>query len=329
MIDVSIVIPVYNAEKYLDACIESILQQTGVSTEIFLVDDGSSDASPTICDRYAEKYDNITTIHQVNSGQSVARNTGLKRACGRYVTFTDNDDKMLPSMLNKMVAAADKHNADIVCCNYQEIDEYGIISRTEESTNKEYVLDHEEALIHFYSKNKIFSQCWSKLYRRQMLADNHIENEPVRYDEDLIFNIKAFKAACTTVIVDEPLFLYTNRTDSVVHSHWRYKKYMDRYIDDNIRRLKLTAASTRTESEQVKKWAMVHMLMYYNQLIGRVAAFPEYYSDKRIKDCIRFIRKNRATLNEYYTKCGFSKLGKMLVLFLPSGLYMRYRKTKL
>lgn len=327
MIDVSVVIPVFNTEKFLSTCIESVLQQEGVTTEIFLVDDGSTDSSGAICDSYAKKYDNISVIHQTNSGQSVARNTGLKRAHGRYVTFTDNDDKMLPSMLSKMVAAADKHNADIVCCNYNEIDENGVISYAE-STNEEYILNHEEALVHFYSKDKIYSQCWSKLYRRQMLFDFHIENEPVRYDEDLIFNIKAFKAAKTTIIVDEPLFLYTNRTDSVVHSHWRYKKYMDRYIDDNLRRLKLTAESVRTESERVKEWAMVHMLMYYNQLIGRVAAFSEYHSDKRIKDCIRFIRNNRPTLNKYYAKCGFSRLGKTLILYLPSGLYMRYRKTK-
>lgn len=327
MIDVSVVIPVYNAEKSLDACIESILQQKGVATEIFLVDDGSTDASAAICDRYSKEYANISVVHIKNSGQSVARNTGLKMAQGRYVTFTDSDDKMLPEMLNKMVAAGDKHNADIICCNYHEIDENGIISHTE-STDREYILNHEEALIHFYSKDKIYSQCWSKLYRRQMLVDCHVENEPVRYDEDLIFNIKAFKAAQTTVIVDEPLFLYTNRTDSVAHSQWRYKKSMDRYINDNIRRLELTAESVQTESERVKEWAMVHMLMYYNQLIGRVAAFPEFHSDKRIKDCIRFIRENRATLNKYYTKCGFSKVGKTLILCLPSGLYMSYRKTK-
>lgn len=327
MIDVSIVIPVYNAEKYLSTCIDSILRQEGVTTEIFLVNDGSMDSSGEICNHYAEKYDNITALHIANSGQSVARNKGLALAQGRYVTFTDNDDKMLPSMLSRMVTAGDKYKADIVCCNYYEIDENGIISHTE-NTDNEYILNHEEALVHFYSKDKIYSQCWSKLYRRQMLVGFHIENDPVRYDEDLIFNIKAFRVAQTTVIVDEPLFLYTNRTDSVVHSHWRYKEYMDRYIDDNIRRLKITAESVQSESEQVKKWAMVHMLMYYNQLVGRIAAFPEYYSDRRIKESIHFIRKNKATLKKHYSKCGFSKLGVILILYLPIGLYMRYRHTK-
>lgn len=328
MTDVSVIIPVYNAEKYLDACIESILQQRGVSIEIFLVDDGSTDSSGSICDNYSNKYNNISVVHITNSGQSVARNTGLKLAHGRYVTFTDNDDKMLPEMLSKMVSAGDNHNADIICCNYNEIDENGVISHNE-STGQEYILNHEEALVHFYSKDKIYSQCWSKLYRRQMLVDFHVENDPVRYDEDIIFNIKAFRVAQTTVIVDEPLFLYTNRTDSVVHSHWRYKKYMDRYINDNIKRLQLTAESVQDESEQVKGWAMVHMLMYYNQLIGRVAAFPEYHSDKRIVGAIHFIRKNKTILNRYYGRCGFSKFGKMLIIYLPTWLYMKYRRNKI
>ncbi len=327
MIDVSIIIPVYNAEKYLEACIDSILKQNGVTTEIFLVDDGSTDSSAAICNRYAKEYDNISVVHITNSGQSLARNTGLKLAHGRYVTFTDNDDKMLSQMLSKMVSAGDRYNADIICCNYHEIDENDVISHTE-STGKEYILNHEEALVHFYSKDKIYSQCWSKLYRRQMLVDFHVENDTVRYEEDIIFNIKAFRVSQTTVIVDEPLFLYTNRTDSVVHSHWRYKKYMDRYIDDNLKRLELTEEAVRTESKQVRKWAMIHMLIYYNQLIGRVAAFSEYHSDKRTKSMLLFVRKNKKFLNQYYSKCGFSKLGVMLILYLPSCFYMIYRKTR-
>lgn len=327
MTDVSVIIPVYNAERYLDACVMSILQQKDVSVEIILVDDGSTDSSPVICNRYADEYGNISVVHIINSGQSVARNTGLKMAKGRYVTFTDNDDKMLPSMLSKMVSAGDRYYADIVCCNYNEIDENGVISHTE-STNQEYILTHEEALVHFYSKNKIHSQCWSKLYRRQVLAEFNVVNEPVRYDEDIIFNIKAFRVARKIVIIDEPLYLYTNRTDSVVHSHWRNKKYMDRYIDDNIKRLEITAEAVRNESSQVKEWAMVHMLMYYNQLIGRVAAFPEYHSDKRTKQMLTFIRRNKSFLNKYYSKCGFSRLGKNLILYLPASLYMKYRKTR-
>lgn len=328
MIDVSVVIPVFNTEKFLSACIDSVLQQESVTTEIFLVDDGSTDSSGDICNRYAETCNNITVIHIPNSGQSVAKNKGLELAQGRYVTFTDSDDKMTPQMLSKMVNAGDNYQADIICCSYQQVDEQGVVSHTE-SSNKVYVLNHEEALIHLYSKDKIYSQCWTKLYRRKTLLDHHVENEPIRFDEDLIFNIRAFKAARTTIIVDEPLYVYTYRQNSVAHGYWRLKENIDQYINDRIRRIEITQESVEEESSLVKEWSMVHIIMYYNELLGRVAPFHEYHSDKRIARILKFIRKNKDILNRHYVKCGVSKLGKCLLLYLPQRLYMKYRSTRI
>ena len=172
--DVSVIIPVYNTEKYLSACIDSVLQQDNVSFEIILVDDGSTDSSANICDTYAKDYDNIKAIQ------------------GNYIALTDSDDKMEPLMLFKMVSAGYKYDADIICCNYKQVDEQGHVSHLN-STNQQYILNHEEGLIHFFSKDKIYSQCWTKLYKRQMLVDNGIENDPgLRTDEDFIFNIRAF-----------------------------------------------------------------------------------------------------------------------------------------
>ena len=328
MTDVSVVIPVYNTEKYLKACIDSVLLQVGVTVEIFLVDDGSTDSSGIICDEYANAHDNISVFHIANSGQSVAKNLGLQHAQGAYVTFTDSDDRLTPQMLCKMVDAGNRHHADIVCCSYQQVDEQGNVSHLE-SSNREYVLNHEEALVHLYSKDKIYSQCWTKLYRRKTLADHHVENEPIRYDEDLIFNIRAFKVAKTTVIVDEPLYVYTYRENSVAHGHWRLKKNINRYIDDRIKRIEITQEAVKEESAIVKEWSLVHIIMYYNELLGRVAPFPEYHSDKRIVGAIHFIRKNKTILNRYYGRCGFSKFGKMLIIYLPTWLYMKYRRNKI
>ena len=325
--DVSVIIPVYNTEKYLNACVDSILNQVNMSLEIILVDDGSSDSSGRICDEYANKFDNIKAIHIQNSGQAVAKNEGLKYAQGNYVALTDSDDKMTPLMLNKMVTAGYEHNADIVCCNYKQIDENGNITHVD-CTNKQYILDHEEALIHFYSRDKIYSQCWTKLYKRQMLTDYHIENEPIRYDEDIIFNIKAFKAAQKTIILDEPLYEYTYRENSVAHGYWNFKKNINQYIDDRIKRVQITEDAVKEESPTVKKWSIVHIIIYYNELLGRVALYPEYHSDKRIYKILSFIKRNRIILNQYHNICGFSKTGKILIIYLPNILYMKYRKLK-
>ncbi|SFC13019.1 Glycosyl transferase family 2 [Xylanibacter ruminicola] len=325
--DVSVVIPVYNTEKYLPVCIDSVLAQTGVSLEIILVDDGSTDSSPCICDKYAEEHDNITTIHIKNSGPATAKNEGLLLAKGNYIALTDSDDKMEPMMLHKMVNAGYNHNADIVCCNYKQIDEQGVVSHLN-STNQLYVLNHEEGLIHFFSKDKIYSQCWTKLYKRQMLRDNNIENDPgLRTDEDFIFNIRSFTKAKITVIVDEPLYEYTHRNNSLAHAF--FKENISQYIDNRNSRVQVTLKEVQNETKIVKEWSTVHIMMYYNELLGKVALFPEYYSDERIRKILRFIRGNKQILNKYYSQCGFSKTGKFLILYLPNYIYMKYRKTKI
>ena len=324
--DVSVIIPVYNTEQYLANCVDSVLQQHGVSLEIILVDDGSTDSSPSICDKYAEENDNITAIHIQNSGPATAKNKGLKLAQGNYIALTDSDDRMEPLMLHKMVSAGYEHDADIICCNYKQIDEQGNVSHLN-STNKQYILNHEEGLIHFFSKNKIYSQCWTKLYKRQLLVEHHIENDSgLRTDEDFIFNIRVFTKAHITVIVDEPLYEYTHRENSLAHAY--FKKNISQYIDNRIKRVEVTQNAVNSESDIIKHWSMVHIIMYYNELLGKVALFPEYYSDRRITSILRYIRHNRHILNRHYLLCGFSKTGKFLISHLPSCLYMRYRKSK-
>lgn len=325
--DVSVIIPVYNSESYLSACVDSVLEQEHVSLEIILVDDGSTDSSPSICDNYAQGHDNIKAIHIKNSGPATAKNEGLRHAQGNYIALTDSDDKMEPLMLHKMVTAGYKHHADIICCNYKQIDENGHISHLN-STNEQFVLNHEEGLIHFFSKDKIYSQCWTKLYKRQMLVDHHIMNDPgLRTDEDFIFNIRAFINAQTTVIIDEPLYEYTHRENSLAHAY--FKKNISQYIDNRIKRVHVTQEAVKKESNVVKEWSIVHIIMYYNELLGKVVLFPEYYSDKRIIGILSFIKRKKRILNKHYQLCGFSKLGKLLISYLPSFLYMKYRRLKL
>jgi len=325
--DVSVIIPVYNTEKYLSDCVESVLKQDNVSLEIILIDDGSTDSSANICDTYAQKHDNIKVIHIQNSGPATAKNEGLKIAQGSYIALTDSDDRMEPLMLHKMVTAGYEHHADIVCCNYKQIDENGFLSHLN-STNKQYVLNHEEGLIHFFSKDKIYSQCWTKIYKRQMLVKYNIVNDPgLRTDEDFIFNIRSFVHAKKTIIVDEPLYIYTYRENSLAHAY--FKDNISQYIDNRIKRVTITQDAVQNEETLIKEWSTVHIIMYYNELLGKVALFPDYYTDKRIIEIIRQIKQNKQLLNKHYRLCGFSKMGKLLISYLPAYLYMRYRKSRI
>ena len=116
---VSVIVPVYRVEKYLEEAVESILSQTLSNIEIILVDDGSDDRCPEICDRFQKEYENIVVIHQRNHGLPAARNVGINKANGKYIAFCDSDDIMKKDMLERMVLAAQNHHADIVMCGYE------------------------------------------------------------------------------------------------------------------------------------------------------------------------------------------------------------------
>ena len=161
-----------------------------------------------------------------------------------------------------------------------------------------------------------------------MLRDYNIENDPgLRTDEDFIFNIRSFTKAKITVIVDEPLYEYTHRNNSLAHAF--FKENISQYIDNRNSRVQVTLKEVQNETKIVKEWSTIHIMMYYNELLGKVALFPEYYSDERIRKILRFIRGNKQILNKYYSQCGFSKTGKFLILYLPNYIYMKYRKTKI
>ena len=327
MIDVSVIIPIYNTEGYLCQCINSVIRQENVSLEIILIDDGSNDSSPKVCDEYANRFPFIKVMHIKNSGPATAKNIGLNLAQGNYIALTDSDDKMEPQMLYKMVSAGYEHDADIVCCNYKQVDEHGKISHLN-ATNKQYVLNHAEGLIHFFSKDKIYSQCWTKVYKRQMLVEHHISNDTgLRTDEDFIFNIRAFVKAQTTVIIDEPLYVYTYRENSLAHAY--FKKNISQYINNRLQRIQVTRNEVKNESSSIKEWSIVHTIMYHNELLGKVALFPDFFNDQRIKDILFFIKRNRRTLFSHYRLCGFSMAGMLLITVLPCNLYMRYRNYKL
>ncbi len=324
--DVSVIIPVYNTASYLIRCVDSVIAQKDVSIEIILVDDGSTDTSPQICDEYAKKYDFIKVLHITNSGPATAKNEGMKIAEGDYIALTDSDDAMNPEMLREMIQATHHHQADIVCCNYTQIDEEGNISHTE-STGGTIVLNHEQGLIHLLAKDKIYSQCWTKIYRRQFLNANGItNNNGLRTEEDFIFNIKAFGKCTTSAIVDKPLYIYTHREQSLAHDYFRQN--ISQFIDNRILRVNITDHLMQNESAEIIEWSHAHNIMYYNELIGKVALFPEYYQDKRMQTVFAYLRQHRDVLLRHLNLCGFSKYGAWLILHLPIFLYMRYRKGK-
>ena len=324
--DISIIIPVYNVEHYLKRCVDSVLHQENVSFEIVLVDDGSTDSSGEICDKYATEHPEVRCIHTTNAGPATAKNVGYDVSTGNYVAFIDSDDEIKPNMFSQMLQAGYQHNADIVCCNYIQVDERGNISHTEH-TGREYVLTQDEAIKAILIKDKIYSQCWTKIYKRQTMLENGVRNtEGLKTEEDFIYNIQAFACSKTICIVDKPLYIYTHRIKSLSKDY--YRDHISQYIDNRILRLEFVEKIIHERFPYLQEFSSYHCIFYYNELLGRVCQFPTLFHDKRIRSIISYIRRNTSILKKYHQKLGFSIGGSYLITLLPTTLYLYYRRWK-
>lgn len=324
--DISVIIPIYNVEKYLNRCIDSVLRQENVTLEIILVDDGSTDSSGQICDDYASKHVNVKCLHVDNGGPATAKNRGYDIAKGNYVAFIDSDDEIKPKMFYTMLQSGYQHKADIVCCNYIQVDEEGNISHTE-YTDKEYVLNQDEALKAILIKDKIYSQCWTKIYKRDTMLKNGVRNtEGLKTEEDFIYNIQAFACSKTVCIVDKPLYIYTHRSKSLSKDY--YRNHISQYIDNRILRLELVDNIIREQFPNLQEYSTYHCIFYYNELIGRICLFPYLYRDPRVCKVISYIRKHSDVLLAHHGQLGFRKWGVHAILYIPKTLYLYYRKWK-
>lgn len=208
---ISIIVPVYNVEDYIDTTINSIINQTYRDLEIILVDDGSSDNSGKICDAQAKNDSRIRVIHQQNGGVSSARNTGLDAANGKYIGFVDGDDLIDPRMYEKLFLLLTRYKCDIACCSVME-------DNTEYKNFKSVmVLERHDAMRALVMSNGITVSAPDKLYKKT-IWDGIRFDEEMSYGEDLalmhLLIDKADRVACTP----ERLYHYVMRDDSVTHS---------------------------------------------------------------------------------------------------------------
>lgn len=212
---VSVVMPVFNVEKYLKKSIDSVLAQDCENFELILIDDGSTDSSPMICDEYAER-DNVSVYHIHNDGVANARNTGLKNAKGKYVAFFDSDDWVESDMLSKMLAAAEKESSDIVVCgfhmeyfeNNRQLDY--IVNTDAKSCTKDEFKD----IFYENLKKNLLSTPWNKLYLKSFILENNVWFRNVLC-EDIYFNLELFaNISKISFISDAPYHWFRSRPGS-------------------------------------------------------------------------------------------------------------------
>lgn len=218
---VSVIVPVYRAEAYLEACVQSILAQTYTDLEVILVDDGSPDGCGAICDRFASADARVHVIHQENSGVSAARNAGLDAAHGDYVTFTDSDDCPDPDMVQTMVDAMEQNEADLVTVNFRAVTP---------TQTKECVMHMQDAVLRFEKPdlaavNSVWGTqasifIWNCLYRAELIRRGNLRFRPMRevHSEDQLFNYCYYLFVRKAVCIGRSLYAYTKREDTLSHS---------------------------------------------------------------------------------------------------------------
>lgn len=229
---VSIIVPVYKVENEIDRCIQSILNQTYTSIEIILVDDGSPDKCPQICDKYAKQDKRIKVIHKENGGLSDARNVGLDMAKGEYIAFIDSDDWVEDSFIEQLLTNLISTNSDISICGYTLVNENN--QKRHYSARKDLeILENEEALRELFTQEKFGCMVWQKLYRKELFKDIRF---PVnKLYEDVAVSLPLFIKSKQCVISNKELYFYFQRNSSIVNSKFSNKKLdMLEYVQDMI-----------------------------------------------------------------------------------------------
>lgn len=323
MPQLSVIIPVYNAEKFINNCVDSILNQTFSDLEVVLVDDGSPDLSGAICDGYAETDKRVKVIHQKNAGVSAARNAGLDLAAGKYVTFVDSDDFVEPQMYEKMISVADKYDCDVVMCDCLKV----FPDRNEVYTHdiRPGYYNKEQLENEYYPHLLIMENVeypptisnWLLLFKKHLNSGKSIPRyvQGVRFSEDLLFGAQLLYAADSFYYMKgECFYHYCMNPESATHSFksdkWNdYKKLMQE-IRKNF------AACAEHDFE--KQIDLVQLFFLYNA-VGEIISSSELDRKEKVNMTGNILRS--AEIREMFKNIRIMKLQIPFKLKIVTMIY--------
>lgn len=223
MCEISVIVPVYNVERYLERCVQSILLQTFLDYELILVDDGSQDKSGEICDKYAQEYEQIWVIHKKNQGLALARKTGIENAKGKSIIFVDSDDWIHKDMLNKMYHVMKKELSQIVCCQYQRVDENGKKKKdVQMKTLQVNCKTSMESAYQMFVTRYLSSTACGKLIESSLFENVKFKgNLAIGEEHDMV--IQLISLATKISILSDGYYFYFWRSGSISHAGYNEK----------------------------------------------------------------------------------------------------------
>lgn len=325
----SVITPVYNAEKYVENCVRSILAQEFADFELLLVNDGSTDASGNICERLAGEDSRIRVFHQKNMGPAAARNLALEQVKGQFVGFCDSDDMLNPHYYSVLMDNIRKHDADIVGVSFKSVDEQGIVTHNTH-TNKVYVWNNEEAYREFLTRRCMDIHIWTKVYRRDFLDRNKIRFVYIKghkLEEDFMFNLQVFRSARLVVYEDRDLYTYLKKDSSLSRDFLRNN--LHNYLKYELYRTYLIERTTEQKYPQYLRYAKQQTIKYIVQMIANVAIYGIEDAEPYFSYMMRYLRRNRRQVISDRAEWGMSLLGVLGMTFIPNKLYYRLRRYKM
>ena len=271
---ISIIIPVYNVELYLERCLDSIVNQTYKNLEIILVNDGSTDNSKFICENYAKKDTRIIVLDQKNSGSSIARNTGLDKATGDIIGFVDSDDYIDESMYEVMVQAMTKNNLDVV-----EVEFY--YTNTSRKFDNSLAIQDRNTAIKRVLKNESFS-VWRRIYRKSIVENMRFI--PKIIHQDVFFTIDVLNKISSIGYINSPLYIYNMDNVSIIRSKYTTEKIntgirATEYIINNVPKNKMI-------SNAVNNYIEYYYTGHYFLLTKNKHVDPKRLFRKKLKKAI-------------------------------------------
>ncbi|WP_288230176.1 glycosyltransferase [uncultured Faecalicoccus sp.] len=304
-IKISIIVPVYKVEVYLERCINSLLNQTMKEIEIIMVDDGSPDNCPEMCNKYEAEYAHIHVIHKANGGLGLARNSGLEIARGKYVIFVDSDDYVTQDMCEMLYAKAEQYSADVVYANHFK-DIKGKITDKVERIERDIVLESKDDIEKFNldmianlpespRDTPIEVSVWAAIFNRETIENNNIRfvSERVLISEDVVFNIDFYSKANTIVICSEAVYYYCFNEESLSKSYnpnrFSKDKELWRYVLEKINGISSTAEIRCSRFLIARARCAIGMIVASNKKITRKMVkqyISEIVHDKDLIRCI-------------------------------------------
>ena len=291
---VSVIIPIYNVEKYLEECVESVLYQTYQDLEIILVDDGSPDGCGAICDEYAQKDKRVKVIHKENGGLSDARNAGLDVCRGDYIVFVDSDDCIHPQMIERLYNLLMKYQTDMAICSFQDIEENEMpLYAKYDAQGKEYCFEKENIMNQLQSRNLLTVVAWNKIYKARLFENIRYPKGYIHEDEFIIH--KLLHLCTRTVYTEEKLYYYRKRGDSIM-GNISPKKIQDIYLayEDRISFLEekqygriITDTKLQLMHQITKYYKLIKKRDDAKELLAYMGdKFAELYQQKEVQEAL-------------------------------------------